>query len=84
MTHRSVIHVSTLGIMPAKSSYLASSSEVAAAFRFFETNAEAITEEQIRICSIPASPFGERERAEYLGKKFSSLGLTEVRNRRGG
>src|SRR5215216_4330230 len=51
---------------------------VARALRFLETNADAITEEQIRICSVPASPFAERERAEYLGKKFTSLGLSEV------
>lgn len=57
---------------------LLSSAEVARAFRFFEANADAITDEHIRICSIPASPFGERERAEYLSQKFSSLGLTEV------
>jgi len=57
---------------------LMSSSVVSRAFRFFETNAEAITDEHIRICSIPASPFGEQERAIYLSEKFSSLGLTEV------
>ena len=51
---------------------------VARALRFFETNADAITEEHIRICSIPASPFGEQERAEYLARKFSELGLSEV------
>jgi tripeptide aminopeptidase len=58
--------------------HVMSSAEVARAFRFFETHADAITAEHIRICSIPASPFGERERAEYLSKKFASLGLTEV------
>jgi tripeptide aminopeptidase len=57
---------------------LMSSAEVARAFRFFETDAEAITDEHIRICSIPASPFGERERAVYLSEKFSTLGLSEV------
>ena len=57
---------------------LMSSVEVARALRFFETNAEAITNEQIRICSVPASPFDEHERAEYLRQKFSELGLTEV------
>jgi acetylornithine deacetylase/succinyl-diaminopimelate desuccinylase-like protein len=57
---------------------LMSSAEVARAFRFFETHTEQITDEHIRICSIPASPFGERERAEYLSRKFSSLGLSEV------
>lgn len=58
--------------------HLMSSAEVARAFRFFETNADAITDEHIRICSIPATPFGERERAQYLSEKFSSLGLSEV------
>jgi tripeptide aminopeptidase len=57
---------------------LMSTPHVARALRFFETHADAITEEQIRICSIPASPFGEQERAEYLSRKFSELGLTEV------
>jgi tripeptide aminopeptidase len=55
-----------------------SSPAVGRALRFFETNADAITEEQICICSIPASPFGERERAEYLSQKFRELGLAEV------
>jgi acetylornithine deacetylase/succinyl-diaminopimelate desuccinylase-like protein len=57
---------------------LMSSPAVSRALRFFETNADAITEEQIRICEIPASPFGEQERAEYLSQKFRELGLTEV------
>src|ERR1044072_6996441 len=51
---------------------------VARVLRFFETKADAITDKHIRICSIPASPFGEQERAEYLSRKFSELGLTEV------
>ena len=55
-----------------------STPEVARALHFFETNAEAITDEQIRICSIPASPFNEHERAVYLSKRFSELGLSEV------
>ena len=57
---------------------LLSSPEVERALSFFETNAEAITDEQIRICQIPAPPFGERARAEYLAGKFSALGLAEV------
>src|SRR3954468_15365772 len=57
---------------------LLSSSAVGRALTFFEANADAITDEQIRICSIPASPFGEQQRAEYLRDKFSELGLTEV------
>jgi acetylornithine deacetylase/succinyl-diaminopimelate desuccinylase-like protein len=49
------------------------------AFEFFEANADAITKEQIEINSIPAPPFGETERAEHLRRKFSTLGLTEIR-----
>lgn len=57
---------------------LLSSPAVGRAFNFFDKNTEAITDEQIQICSIPAPPFGERERAEFLSDKFSTLGLTEV------
>ncbi len=49
--------------------------KVQAAFQFFEQKAEAITSEQIAICSIPAPPFQERERAEYLCSKFQELGF---------
>jgi len=66
-------------VHPGKSvAQVMSSPHVARALRFFETNADAITEEQIRICSIPASPFGEQARAEYFRGKFSELGLTGV------
>jgi tripeptide aminopeptidase len=57
---------------------LATLPEVEQALRFFETNAAAITEEQIRICSVPATPFGEQERAEYLADRFRELGLSDV------
>lgn len=49
------------------------------AFRLFETEAERITEEHVRICSIPAPPFGEAERAEYLRAKFAEFGLADAR-----
>jgi acetylornithine deacetylase/succinyl-diaminopimelate desuccinylase-like protein len=48
------------------------------ALRFFETSADAITEEHIRICSVPAPPFAEQQRAEYLAERFRQLGLQEV------
>jgi tripeptide aminopeptidase len=71
--------VSQIGVDLRKSAaQIMSHLTVARALRFFETNADAITEEQVRICSIPATPFGEQERAEYLSQKFSELGLTEV------
>lgn len=52
--------------------------EVGRALSFFERNAAAIADEQIRICSVPASPFAERARAEFLAGKFSAVGLSEV------
>lgn len=57
---------------------LLASQQVLAAFRFFEESAEAITEEQVRICSIPSSPFAEQQRAEYLRNRFEELGLREA------
>jgi acetylornithine deacetylase/succinyl-diaminopimelate desuccinylase-like protein len=51
---------------------------VHAALRFFDSNANRITEEQIRICSIPAPPFAETERAKYFSERFSALGLADV------
>ncbi|PYS73817.1 MAG: peptidase M20, partial [Acidobacteria bacterium] len=58
---------------------LLSLAEVREALGFFQKRADAITEEHIRICSVPASPFGEQERAEYLRAKFVEIGLQDVR-----
>jgi acetylornithine deacetylase/succinyl-diaminopimelate desuccinylase-like protein len=70
---------SSLKTAPAQSiRQLSSQAEVEQALRFFETNAAAITEEHIRICSIPATPFGEQQRAEYFAERFRQLGLTDV------
>lgn len=52
---------------------------VRCAFRFFDSNAGEITEEQIRICSIPGPPFGEQARAEYFKQKIQRLGLLDAR-----
>jgi tripeptide aminopeptidase len=58
---------------------LLDSLEVQAAFNFFESRADEVTEEHIGICSIPAPPFGERERAEYLCTKLAETGLPDAR-----
>jgi tripeptide aminopeptidase len=58
---------------------LVSSRKVATAFEFFANNAAEITAEHVEICSVPASPFAEQERANYLRKRFLDLGLTEVK-----
>jgi acetylornithine deacetylase/succinyl-diaminopimelate desuccinylase-like protein len=71
--------VSSLKTAPAQSiRQLFNQAEVEQALRFFETNAAAITDEHIRICSIPATPFAEQQRAEYFAERFRQLGLTDV------
>jgi tripeptide aminopeptidase len=54
------------------------SARVQRAFSFFDAELPNFTAEQIRICSIPAPPFGEHRRGVYFEKCFSDLGLTEV------
>lgn len=71
--------VSSLKTAPTRSiRQLSTQPEVEQALRFFETNAAAITDEHISICSIPATPFAEQQRAEYLAERFRQLGLSEV------
>ncbi|MCA1578084.1 MAG: M20/M25/M40 family metallo-hydrolase [Acidobacteria bacterium] len=71
--------VSSLKTAPVQSiRQLSNQAEVEQALRFFETNAAAITEEHIRICSIPATPFAEQQRAEYFAERFRQLGLSDV------
>jgi tripeptide aminopeptidase len=70
---------STLTTLPAQSiEELLASPQVHSAFHFFEAHAEAITTDQIAISSIPAPPFAEKERAEYLSGRFQQLGLDDV------
>ena len=71
--------VSSLKTAPAQAiRLLAASPHVEHALHYFEANAAAITDEHIRICSIPATPFAEQERAEYLAQRFRELGLSDV------
>ncbi|HYP53671.1 MAG TPA: M20/M25/M40 family metallo-hydrolase, partial [Pyrinomonadaceae bacterium] len=57
---------------------LLASERVRRAFRFFEARAAEFTEEQARVCAIPAPPFGEAARAEYLRARLAQLGLTDA------
>lgn len=52
------------------------SARVRRALHFFEAQAAEITEEHIAICSIPAPPFGEEARAQYLAERFQQCGLS--------
>jgi acetylornithine deacetylase/succinyl-diaminopimelate desuccinylase-like protein len=57
---------------------LLASARVRRAFEFFAARAEDITREQAAICEIPAPPFGEEARAEYLAARFRQHGLGET------
>jgi len=57
---------------------LASLDRVNRACKFFKTHGDEITEEQIRICEIPAPPFGEAARAAYFLNRYREIGLTET------
>jgi tripeptide aminopeptidase len=57
---------------------LAETDLVRRAFDFFKAHAEEITAEHTNICSIPAPPFGEHERALYLCERFRADGLSEA------
>lgn len=63
---------------PQSISELLVCSELQHAFQFIDSQLDKITEEQIRICSIPGAPFGEKERAEHLRQRFRELGLGDA------
>lgn len=52
---------------------------VAAAVARAKANEPAIIEEQVRVCEIPAPPFGEEKRGAEFVNIFKSLGLQNVR-----
>ena len=58
---------------------LLKSDEMLSVFRYFEKVQAQITERQIEICQIPAPPFGERDRAEFLREKFVKMGFPNAR-----
>jgi len=49
-------------------------------FDHFDAEADAILDEQIRICEIPAPTGQEAARAAYLAEQFEQLGLTVVQD----
>jgi acetylornithine deacetylase/succinyl-diaminopimelate desuccinylase-like protein len=53
--------------------------EIRQAFLFIEKTDAATNDELIRICEIPAPPFKEHARAEYIKQKFEEAGLARVR-----
>ncbi len=52
--------------------------KVQKAFHFIKTAATQFTDEHIRVCEIPAPPFNEHERAQFVAQRFMELGLVDV------
>ncbi|HEV2800709.1 MAG TPA: M20/M25/M40 family metallo-hydrolase [Pyrinomonadaceae bacterium] len=57
---------------------LLADARVRRAFELFVERADELTREQAAICEIPAPPFGEEARAEYLSARFRQCGLREA------
>jgi tripeptide aminopeptidase len=58
---------------------LAALPEVHTAFAWFHAHQRELTDSQLELTGIPAPPFGEAARAEWLRKKFIALGLIDVK-----
>ncbi|HKN33895.1 MAG TPA: M20/M25/M40 family metallo-hydrolase [Terriglobales bacterium] len=52
--------------------------EVRSAFAWFLSNEEQLTRWQLELARIPAPPFGEQARSEWLLEHFFELGLSDV------
>jgi acetylornithine deacetylase/succinyl-diaminopimelate desuccinylase-like protein len=57
---------------------VASSRPVHAALEWFRTHARELAERQLEVTRIPAPPFGEQARSEWLRARFAELGLENV------
>jgi tripeptide aminopeptidase len=58
---------------------LAASPEVRSAFNWFRTNEPQLMHWQMEMARIPAPPFGESARGEWLAERFREVGLDDVR-----
>jgi acetylornithine deacetylase/succinyl-diaminopimelate desuccinylase-like protein len=58
--------------------HLAGLREIHAAFAWFTAHARELSDRQIELTRIPAPPFGESARADWMRTRFLELGLQEV------
>ena len=58
---------------------LAASPEVRSAFNWFRAHEPQLAHWQMEMARIPAPPFGESARAEWLAERFREVGLDDVR-----
>jgi acetylornithine deacetylase/succinyl-diaminopimelate desuccinylase-like protein len=57
---------------------IASRRYVHAAFAWMHGNPKTLLDWQTKLCGIPAPPFGERARGEWLVERFREIGLTGI------
>ena len=57
---------------------LASKRRVHAAFAWLHANERVVLEWQKELCAIPAPPFGEQARSEWMAARFREAGLTGI------
>lgn len=62
----------------ARVTSLAAKRSIHAAFAWLHGNAKTILDWQTALCSIPAPPFGEQARSEWLAERFRGIGLVGV------
>ena len=65
-------------VTPQEIAKLAESRQVHEAFKWFSAHEPELRKWQIQITKIPAPPFGERKRAEWVRDRFKELGLQDV------
>jgi tripeptide aminopeptidase len=63
-------------------SRLCSMPEVCSAFAWFTDQEAEFARWQMDLARIPAPPFGEEERADWVGEQFRALGIKQVRKDR--
>jgi tripeptide aminopeptidase len=64
--------------MQQQVAYLAEMRAVHEAFTWFRSHARELEELQLEVTAIPAPPWGESARCEWLKTRFAKLGLTDV------
>src|SRR5271165_4110889 len=57
---------------------LAAKRPIHAAFAWLHGNAKTILDWQTALCAIPAPPFGEKARSEWLAARFREIGLERI------
>src|SRR5437660_8834609 len=64
--------------IPQQIAQLASMRQVHAAFAWFQLRENDLYRTQLEVARIPAPPFGEGPRGEWLRAKFAAIGLSDI------